>query len=263
MGLVGRNDACPCGSGRKYKRCCIGREAELRRRRDLTEELFALGALFPVLRPLQAEPEEWACRAELDRSSVEAGLSLLSDDERARILRCAAEHCGEAWTTAAAEYGDDAESEQLLLVGALAASVGECRDPHAELLAELEREGRTGDPVEVLAEVLACAELWSLPETVAAAVGVDPACVLRPQGVGSELGRVARDLWTPDHEQRLRFLVERVAARAPKPGLDRTSAAVTAACSAVQHDRDAQLSLAAALLEDALPGAAAFLAAAA
>ncbi|MBI4610957.1 MAG: HEAT repeat domain-containing protein [Candidatus Rokubacteria bacterium] len=25
---VGRNDPCPCGSGRKYKRCCLGRDAE-------------------------------------------------------------------------------------------------------------------------------------------------------------------------------------------------------------------------------------------
>ncbi|MCX4239245.1 SEC-C metal-binding domain-containing protein [Paraliomyxa miuraensis] len=22
---VGRNDPCPCGSGRKYKRCCLGK----------------------------------------------------------------------------------------------------------------------------------------------------------------------------------------------------------------------------------------------
>ena len=27
---VGRNDPCPCGSGKKYKRCCLGRRAELR-----------------------------------------------------------------------------------------------------------------------------------------------------------------------------------------------------------------------------------------
>jgi hypothetical protein len=25
MGQIGRNDPCPCGSGRKYKRCCIGK----------------------------------------------------------------------------------------------------------------------------------------------------------------------------------------------------------------------------------------------
>lgn len=28
---VGRNDACPCRSGRKYKKCCLGRVEEIRR----------------------------------------------------------------------------------------------------------------------------------------------------------------------------------------------------------------------------------------
>lgn len=28
MSKPGRNDPCPCGSGRKYKRCCLGHEAE-------------------------------------------------------------------------------------------------------------------------------------------------------------------------------------------------------------------------------------------
>lgn len=28
MSKPGRNDPCPCGSGRKYKRCCLGREAD-------------------------------------------------------------------------------------------------------------------------------------------------------------------------------------------------------------------------------------------
>lgn len=27
MGKVGRNDPCPCGSGQKYKKCCIGKAA--------------------------------------------------------------------------------------------------------------------------------------------------------------------------------------------------------------------------------------------
>jgi hypothetical protein len=26
MGKIGRNEACPCGSGRKYKRCCLGKQ---------------------------------------------------------------------------------------------------------------------------------------------------------------------------------------------------------------------------------------------
>lgn len=25
---IGRNDACPCGSGKKYKRCCLAKDAE-------------------------------------------------------------------------------------------------------------------------------------------------------------------------------------------------------------------------------------------
>ena len=27
MAKIGRNDPCPCGSGKKYKRCCINRDA--------------------------------------------------------------------------------------------------------------------------------------------------------------------------------------------------------------------------------------------
>jgi hypothetical protein len=27
MALVGRNDPCPCGSGGKYKKCCLGKDA--------------------------------------------------------------------------------------------------------------------------------------------------------------------------------------------------------------------------------------------
>jgi hypothetical protein len=48
---TGRNDACPCGSGRKYKRCCLAKDAERERpwqrlrqvHDDLTGELVAYG----------------------------------------------------------------------------------------------------------------------------------------------------------------------------------------------------------------------------
>lgn len=30
MGKIGRNDPCPCGSGKKYKKCCLGRERKKR-----------------------------------------------------------------------------------------------------------------------------------------------------------------------------------------------------------------------------------------
>lgn len=28
MGKIGRNEACPCGSGKKFKRCCLGKQKE-------------------------------------------------------------------------------------------------------------------------------------------------------------------------------------------------------------------------------------------
>jgi tetratricopeptide (TPR) repeat protein len=58
MGLkVGRNDACPCGSGQKYKRCCLpaheaGRAAKL--------------SASPVV------PETWAVEDDLDELSNRA-----------------------------------------------------------------------------------------------------------------------------------------------------------------------------------------------
>lgn len=33
MGKIGRNDRCPCGSGRKYKHCCAGRDETAQRAR--------------------------------------------------------------------------------------------------------------------------------------------------------------------------------------------------------------------------------------
>ena len=35
MGKIGRNEACPCGSGKKFKRCCLGKQKE--QTADLTD----------------------------------------------------------------------------------------------------------------------------------------------------------------------------------------------------------------------------------
>jgi SEC-C motif len=47
MATTGRNDPCPCGSGKKYKRCCLGKEAL---RAAFSHELEAQG--LPLLREL-------------------------------------------------------------------------------------------------------------------------------------------------------------------------------------------------------------------
>ena len=39
---AGRNDRCPCGSGKKYKRCC---EAKAQQSRSNTVLMFVVGAL--------------------------------------------------------------------------------------------------------------------------------------------------------------------------------------------------------------------------
>ena len=49
---IGRNDSCPCGSGKKYKRCCLARQsasysrwAEQRNASDeLTQDMMRLAA---------------------------------------------------------------------------------------------------------------------------------------------------------------------------------------------------------------------------
>lgn len=47
MERIGRNDLCPCGSGKKYKRCCLPRETERREFADVLE-----AAAHPLLAKL-------------------------------------------------------------------------------------------------------------------------------------------------------------------------------------------------------------------
>ncbi|MDA8016532.1 MAG: SEC-C domain-containing protein [Thermoanaerobaculia bacterium] len=44
---IGRNDPCPCGSGRKYKRCCLGKgdpEVQARNRKFIVLTALVLAA---------------------------------------------------------------------------------------------------------------------------------------------------------------------------------------------------------------------------
>jgi len=40
---VSRNDPCPCGSGKKYKKCCLGADEEKRRQHNRMLRNIALG----------------------------------------------------------------------------------------------------------------------------------------------------------------------------------------------------------------------------
>jgi len=67
---VGRNDPCPCGSGKKFKRCCRGKtDASLAFTRE--ERQAALDALFHFGERAEFENEQTA--AELSDEALEAG----------------------------------------------------------------------------------------------------------------------------------------------------------------------------------------------
>jgi hypothetical protein len=83
MSKPGRNDPCPCGSGRKYKRCCLGREAE--------HDAFAASleaCALPLLSRL-AKFAESAMRTPLDavaRTEFPFWRTALDDAMAARIV---------------------------------------------------------------------------------------------------------------------------------------------------------------------------------
>ena len=64
-GLPGRNDPCPCGSGKKYKKCCMGTDAASR-----AKEQAALPS--PAFAPAGGEDhlDKWSNGA---RDAIEAG----------------------------------------------------------------------------------------------------------------------------------------------------------------------------------------------
>jgi len=55
---IRRNDRCPCGSGLKYKHCCLRKERTARRERQRRNEVRVkgeLGRIWSLRRPLPAE----------------------------------------------------------------------------------------------------------------------------------------------------------------------------------------------------------------
>jgi len=48
MAKIGRNDLCPCGSGQKYKRCCLPRDEATAVERARARELEQAAATFAV-----------------------------------------------------------------------------------------------------------------------------------------------------------------------------------------------------------------------
>ena len=96
---VGRNDPCPCGSGKKYKKCCLAKDEaaarqEYAQRAEAQRELAQVfGEQFPELSPglpplpaptplEQARAELWGAFEDADNAEVPALFGRLLADER-------------------------------------------------------------------------------------------------------------------------------------------------------------------------------------
>lgn len=81
---VGRNDPCPCGSGKKYKRCCLPGDQEIRSLREATDRAIAKLGQFAYSPRFHEELDEafylfWAGEYESDE------LLTLSEAEQVRF----------------------------------------------------------------------------------------------------------------------------------------------------------------------------------
>lgn len=261
MSLVPRNARCPCGSGVKYKRCCLDRERELVRKADALEELLGLASMFPLLRPDCPAFDAWLdSRRELEvsRASIEEAGALLPEAERERIVRMHAQEFPDVWRSLVDDFGDEAEAEQAVVVGAIVAAFGEARtvDPTVLELIDGDHELRA-DPAEALALSLEATHLWSIAEATVtgdalAEIPVASSAEAYEVAWTATVEEAAARLWSPRHERRLERLVERLRTQLPLGYNPNASAVLEEACAAFEHDKRLRARLAALLLADSL-----------
>jgi hypothetical protein len=97
---IGRNEACPCGSGKKYKRCCIGmsqaeRNASILRAAGLPEDEYEIielnQAMYDFIAPLLDEGggsyEQWEAATTTGILCWQA--ALLDEQGRERVVKVA------------------------------------------------------------------------------------------------------------------------------------------------------------------------------
>ena len=241
MSKVGRNELCPCGSGLKYKRCCIEREAELQRLREAARELLELPRWFPLLRPCSPELEAWAAETtELTREVLEEGIGRLPAHERERIARAHAEQSPEAW----ADLGDESDAEAVALIGALRAYVEEERTFDPDALDHVQECPNCGsDEAAGMAAVIEACDLWSVDEAAALEEAI---------ASGTRPNEFVAARWTDAHERRLALLVARVRAQLPVADRPAVSALLTDACARFERDAAFRNAVAQRLLVDTL-----------
>jgi len=255
---LGRNDTCPCGSGRKVKRCCgVDALRDLARLRvETAEELFELALNFPRYRPRTEEFDAWARAApdEPTDEAIEQGLSALDPPERERILAGFASEHPRVWEGVLADFGNDALAAEIVLKGAVVAGVAERLRPWDESFPLLEDGDEEVDPIVALASSIRATDVWSVIESGETAEALDAIPDELDDGEYERrwtevLDLELRNRWTAWHDERLDVLVARVRESLPDPDFPVASSSVLAACDQLDALRQR---LAAALLSDSL-----------
>ena len=257
MALAGRNDPCPCGSGKKYKRCCgfdraTERANELRL--EAVHEIVLLAYASPRLVPDSDTFDAWvgALLAKETGIDVEAGIRSIGDLEARRIIEaCAAVHA-DRWTELVDQVGDETHACLYLLGSAVNAGIRDHRPVERWMVELTEGECKPG---EALALCLDGDRLWSRAEGIAAERAVDAI----PEWVDDEeydalfhpsVARVAQHHATDWHARRLARIVRRVEAQLPFEGLAEATENVRADCVRFAEDEAFRADLAATLLSD-------------
>ncbi len=201
MSLVPRNAPCPCGSGLKYKRCCIDREPELARKARALGILSMLGTLFPLMRPCGGDCEEWlAAHATPDPNpeTIETGVSRLTPEDQHQVVEAFASQYPDDWRELVVDAGGTETAEESAVAGALGAALREARMPDQLALDLLDDDG---DAAKELALAIDATNLWSIDESS----GLDEVLLWT-----AAVERVAERLWTDLHARRLNVLVRRL-----------------------------------------------------
>jgi hypothetical protein len=218
--------------------------------------------MFPLLRPDCPEFDVWleARQAtEITRELIEEGGALLPAAERERIARAHGLEFPEVWRSLVADLGDEADADELVVVGASIAALSEARTVDPDILELVEEEGESlgADAAEALALALEPTDLWSIAEAVVA----DDALAEIPDTLDDEAYAVlwtaaieaeAAHLWSPRHERRLARLVQGVREQPAVAQRPTAFAVLTEACAAFEREEDVRRKVASLLLAGSL-----------
>jgi hypothetical protein len=253
-----RATPCFCGSGRDAAACHeMPRRERRRQRRSLLTlaETHDVAFLFPWVRPEDQVFDAFAERvARLLAASappippavVEDGVALLGRDERRRIVDGWAERYPDRWQSVAADAGDVALAERVLVASAVRGAIVERLPARRGLLEMIETMPPSMSPCGVLGILIEPLLVWNRDDAIMVANGAGSAS--DPQRFIGTAHRLADSRVEPWQVDRVRELADRIRARLPIAGLPRASRLIEEGCDELDGDDEAAHGLASVLL---------------